>query len=74
MYHRNSVFIKTEPQLANLKAKASAGSGEAAWLVFQHYALGLGDEGRAEEWLQLAARVGNADAKKYIEIRSGRRH
>ena len=70
MSHRDSVFIKSETGLADLKSKANAGNGDAAWAVFEHYALGMRDQATAEKWLKMADQLGNEKAQKYIEVRS----
>ena len=66
--HRDSVFIKSEAELADLKSKANAGNGDAAWAVFEHYALGMRDQATAEKWLKMADQLGNEKARKYIEL------
>ncbi len=52
-----------------LKKKAVAGDGNAAWTLFMHYGLGLRDEKTAERWLQLAYRLGEPNAQRYIKVR-----
>ncbi len=58
---------KSPQELALLKKHALAGDKEAAWIVFLHYSLGLRKGAQAEPWLRLADKLGNPNAKKYLE-------
>jgi len=68
--HRDSSLAQNADNLKILKYKAMNGDDEAAWIVFQHYALGIRNVAEAEKWLGIAAKHGNAKAKRYMEIRS----
>jgi hypothetical protein len=70
--HRDSNFVKSAAEIESLENKVVKGDGAAAWDLFTHYALGLRDEAKAEPWLRKAAQLGNANARRYIEIRSAR--
>jgi len=70
VYHRNwGLIIWDETKRMKLKSDARGGNSEAAWRIYLHYALGLNVESEAEEWLMLAAKLGNKSVEGYIADR-----
>jgi hypothetical protein len=61
---RNADLVLPPKQVAALKQKAFAGDGAAAYRLFMHYSVGHVDRHQGEQWLRLAIRLGDKDAKK----------
>ncbi len=61
-HHIGGAVMLSPSELSSKKALAEGGDGRAAYLVFQHYAFGLGEEDVAEHWLDMSADAGYAHA------------
>ena len=70
--HRDSVFIKPDPELARLKHRAVQGDGAAAYDVALHYEFGIRDRGLAQEWFRIADALGERRAAGWLRVSKSR--
>jgi TPR repeat protein len=58
-----SIYFLSAKAIHELSARASTGDGDAAFRLYQYYALSTADRSQQRRWLEAAANAGNATAQ-----------
>ena len=66
--HIGGSLMLDASELASTKRLAENGDGEAAYLVYQHYSIGLGDPSRAKSWLEKSFAAGYPAAIEAVKV------